>query len=185
MSYEQKYLKYKEKYLKYKYILSGGSIHDWMRNTPNGWEELRTIKDGPADIQKIDEEVEKVKKQPLPNPIVRQQRTTKIILPSGRHIIIHYTDHQDGFQIDRIEYNGAQIKSDLKKGLNKFDEFIRYAIGFRGEKAYFDTKQEAIDYITSNYTSIVAHFKHYKHKPTLVEIIGYIQSPINIQDLKL
>lgn len=185
MSYEQKYLKYKEKYLKYKYILSGGSIHDWMRNTPNGWEELRTIKDGPADIQKIDEEVEKVKKQPLPNPIVRQQRTTKIILPSGRHIIIHYIDHQDGFQIDRIEYNGAQIKSDLKKGLNKFDEFIRYAIGFRGEKAYFDTKQEAIDYITSNYTSIVAHFKHYKHKPTLVEIIGYIQSPINIQDLKL
>ena len=183
MSHEQKYLKYKQKYLQLKYILLGGSIHDWMRTTTNGWEEVHLIRGGKQDVGVINAEIRKIQDE-VPLPALRQQRTRQIVLPSGRHLIIHYTDHEDGNRIDRLEYNGASIKSELKKGLDKLFDFIQFAVGLNGSN-FFKNNAKAIDYITQHYSAIRAQFNTYVNKPNLSEIIAYIQSHPNIQNIRV
>ena len=166
MSYEQKYLKYKEKYLQLKYILSGGSIYDWMRRTTNGWEEVHLISGGKQDVRVINAEIQKIQDE-VPLPALRQQRTRQIVLPSGRHLIIHYTDHEDGNRIDRLEYNGAFNNCELRKGLDKNQDFVRQAIMHRLGMSSFGSNQEAINYIRQHYSAIRAQFNTYVNKPNL------------------
>jgi hypothetical protein len=182
MSHEQKYLKYKEKYLQLKYILLGGSINDWMRKTDKGWEEVHLV--DKRDIPAIDATIKSITSQKLPSPIVRQQKIKVQDLPSKRKLVIYYTDYEEGFRIDKLEYNGLSGKSELKKGLDKLFDFIQFAIGNIKGSGYFKDKIEAINDISSNYNRIIGFFTTYKNKPTLAEIIVYINSHPNIQNIQ-
>ena len=178
MSWEEKYLKYKNKYLNLKYSLTGGSENEWMRLNPitNKWEELAFVDKG-NDIPQINATIEKVRL--LEGK--RDDTGTHIEkLPSGRSLKLTFTYHPDGAQITKYEYSGSSVSCIISKGLNKNKDFIMHVVTGRqfteGGTPNFNSKEEAISYITTNFGSYLDSFTSYKNKPSLEQIVAYINS---------
>jgi hypothetical protein len=174
---ESKYFKYKLKYLNLKINKqTGGS--EWFRHNPqtNKYQELSTVDRG-VDIDAINAAINFVKLLEIPEDANRNEISEYIEdLPSGRKIKLTFLYHPDGIRIIKYEYLGGVVTCNLSNQLNKNRDFILASINFGKGGGNFDSRQDAITFISANFDIINSTFDKYKHKPTLEQVITYLNT---------
>lgn len=172
---DQKYIKYKQKYLDLKYKQNGGS--EWFRYNPETkqWQELAKVNRG-IDTDIINSTVEFVRNLQGTRDLISEYSTD---LPSGRTLKLTFKYHPDGNNITKYEYIGSRTICPLSNKLNKNRDFLYLVLTGRQMNegiASFTSKKDAIEYVTTNFDSNIELFNRYKIKPTLPQIIEYINS---------